>query len=78
MVRRSVFGLEGEVRLVDGWACCVEGEEGLRTVESELRVYIRSRDYQRVGYPGCTGGACPWSAGDIAHRGVDVVLMVGI
>ena len=65
-----------------GLFCCMEGVEvevwgvGLRTVESELLVYMKFRDRQRVGYRECTGGACPWSAGDIAHRGVDVVLMV--
>ena len=48
----------------------------LRTVGSELQVYIRFRDRQRAGYPGCTGGAYPWSAGDIAYIDVDVVLMV--
>ena len=48
----------------------------LRTAGSELLVYIRFRDCQKVGYPGCIEVACPWSAGDIAHRGVDVVLVV--
>ena len=51
---------------------------GLRTVGSELLVYIKFRDRQRAGYRGCTGVASPLSAGDIAYRGVDVVLMVGI
>ena len=63
---------------------CMEGVElevwweDLRTVGSELLVYTKFRDCQKVGYQGCTGVACPWSAGDIAHRGVDGLLMVGV
>ena len=30
-----------------------------------------------VGYPGCIGEACPWSAGNIVCVEIDVVLMVG-
>ena len=51
-------------------------EVELRTVGSRLQVYIRFRDRRTVGYPGCTGEACPWSAGDIAYIDVDGVLMV--
>ena len=43
---------------------------------SRLLVYTGFRDRQRAGYQGCTGVACPWSAGDIAYIGVDGVLMV--
>ena len=43
-------------------------------MESRRQVYTRSRDHQRVGYPGCTEVACPWSAGDIIYAVIDVVL----
>ena len=56
----------------------MQGEVGLRTVGLILLVHTRFRDRQRAGYPGYTEGACPWSAGDIVHANVDVVLMVGI
>ena len=65
-----------------GLFCCIEGVEvevwwgDLRTVGSELLVYIRFRDCQKVGYPGCIEVACPWNAGDIAYIEFDVVLMV--
>ena len=51
---------------------------GLRTVGLILWVYIRCRDRQMVGYRGCIGVACPWSAGDIVYVDVDVVLRAGI
>ena len=63
---------------MDGWIVVGRGSWGSQTVGSILLLYIKCRDRQMVGYRGCIGVACPWSAGDIVYVDIDVVLMLGI